>query len=62
MDNSVAYLKNELLECRNQNEFAEVTLKNLLKLVDNEQKEFTIPFDDVLVAIEATIKLLTLKR
>ena len=59
MDYSAAYLKNELLECRRRSEYAEVILTNLLKLVDDEQQGFIIPFDDLVVTILAAIKTLS---
>lgn len=58
MNYSFAYLENELLECRNRNEYAEVVLTNLFKLVNDEQQEFIIPFDDLVVTIKLAIKLL----
>ncbi len=56
--NNIDTLKIELLDSRKRNEYAEVVLTSLLRLLDNDKQCFKIPFDDVVTTIEGAILLL----
>jgi len=48
-----------ILEANKRMEQAEVLLSNLLALIHPEEDKFIIPFDDVVVCIEAVISVLS---
>jgi len=50
-----------LLEANRRTEQAEVLLNNLLALRHAEDDKFIIPFDDVIVTIEAAINILNIE-
>lgn len=56
--NNIDSLKEELIDSRKRNEYAEVVLTNLLRLADGDKQSFKMPFDDVVVTVEAAIKIL----
>lgn len=55
---SLAALKSLIHQENLKEEKVEVILSNLLALRDEQDEAFCIPFDDVIVTIEAAIKLL----
>lgn len=58
MENSIEILKEKLLNSRMRNEKAEVVLLNLLRLKNESLNSFKVPYDEVVITIEAAILLL----
>lgn len=58
MDNSVESLEKQLLNSRKRNEKAEVVLLNLLRLKSGSLNSFKVPYDEVVITIEAAILIL----
>ncbi|MEQ3638754.1 MAG: hypothetical protein ABNH03_03270 [Alteromonas sp.] len=59
--NNIDTLKEELIDSRKRNEYAEVVLTNLLRLADDDKQSFKMPFDDVVGTIEVAIELLKIR-
>lgn len=58
MENSIEILKEKLLNSRMRNEKAEVVLLNLLRLKNESLNSFKVPYDEVVITIEAAILIL----